>query len=538
MQMKMGMRGARRRGEQEVGRGLFRSGGRTGYQGAMHDLLVLSDLHIGRGLNPETGRHHHLETFFYDDDLRAFFRQAMREAKERHRLLRVVFNGDTFDFLRTEPDPCAGSWREQRFGQDLDARRAAELFEHHVQGHPRFIFALADLLEDGHDVVILPGNHDIEIQWKPVQEVLRRAVVRELEARLGPARAATSLERLVFKPWFHYEKDRIWIEHGCQYDSACAFRYPLRGKLTDGVDPTLFELDQPLGNFFQRYLYNAFGAITFIVPSTRANTRYLRFLLVNEPRLLFRVVASHLPFAVQVLRRLARKGDGARKPLKDAHRAELEELIRDSELGETLRRVDALKAARGDLAQAIRDYSVQTVKFLGLSLSAAILGAATWFMGFQAIQSVDGLGFKALLFLTLNFFLMGGAVAGIIYTLLRQPPESPTPLRNGAKSVARVVDTPIVTFGHTHDEVVWRYDRPGGHGWYFNTGTWIAVFTHDVLLPRERVQYTFLRVRDEKAELLHWSPGRNEAMPVILLDDGEGGERAIVAAPVPHAGAS
>ena len=37
---------------------------------AMHDIVVVSDLHIGRGRNPATRRFHALETFFFDDDLR------------------------------------------------------------------------------------------------------------------------------------------------------------------------------------------------------------------------------------------------------------------------------------------------------------------------------------------------------------------------------------------------------------------------------------------------------------------------------------
>lgn len=494
----------------------------------MHDLLILSDLHIGRGRNPNTGRHHHLETFFYDADLRHFFEQASEEAQERKTALRVIFNGDTFDFLRTEPDPHAQSRREQRYGPDLSATLAAELLSQHLDGHPVFVEALADLLEGGHEIVFLPGNHDIELQWAPVQEVLRRAVGARLVARVGERAAEEAIERLSFSPWFHYEPGRIWVEHGCQYDSACAFKYPLRGALADAVDPSVFELDQPLGNFFQRYLYNAFGAITFIVPSSKANVRYVRFLLVNEPRLLFRVIASHVPFVIQVLRRLARKSDSTRKPLREAQRAQLEELAETSGLGDKLKEIDALKAVKGDLSQAAREYGIETLKFLGWAACAGVVGAGTWFMGFQAIQSLEGFGLKALLFLALNFFLMGAAVAGVMYSLLRQVPESPTPLRNGARAVAKIVDTPIVTFGHTHDEVVWRFDRPGGDGWYFNTGTWIAVFTHDVLLPRERVQYTFLRVRGVNAELLHWSPGRGEAVPVILLDDDIRGERALV----------
>ena len=61
------------------------------------------------------------------------------------------------------------------------------------------------------------------------------------------------------------------------------------------------EGDLPLGNFFQRYLYNAFGSITFLVPSSRANYRYFRWLLANEPRLLLRVTLGHARFLVQLL---------------------------------------------------------------------------------------------------------------------------------------------------------------------------------------------------------------------------------------------
>jgi len=40
-------------------------------------------------------------------------------------------------------------------------------------------------------------------------------------------------------------------------------------------------------------------------------------------------------------------------------------------------------------------------------------------------------------------------------------------------------------------------------------------------MPRERVQQTFLRVRGGDAELLRFSPGRDAAMPVVLLEEDE-----------------
>ena len=92
-------------------------------------------------------------------------------------------------------------------------------------------------------------------------------------------------------------------------------------------------------------------------------------------------------------------------------------------------------------------------------------------------------------------------------------------MRRAAGQIGGLLGVPLVVFGHSHDEVVWRLPRHEGVTWYYNTGTWIAVFTHDQLLPRERVQYTFLRVRGDAAELLHFSPGRGEPIPVILLEE-------------------
>lgn len=491
----------------------------------MHDIVVLSDLHIGRGRNPATGRYHSLETFFFDDDLRRFLKHQAAESKARGVPLRVVFNGDTFDFLRTEPssDPGA-SRREQRFGADLSPERAAELVTQSLEGHPGLVAAFADVVEAGNEVVMLPGNHDLEVQFEAVQSCIRAAVRVQLQAR-GVATVDEAVARFRFAPWFHHEPGRIWIEHGCQYDPECAFRFPLRASLGAAqVDPKLFELDLPLGNFFQRYLYNAFGPLTFIVPSTRANSRYARWLLIHEPRLLLRVVASHVPFIFQVLRRLARGGTAHRKPLEKAHVDELDRLASESGLGLTLKAIDAMKMVRGDLTQAASQYSLSLLRFLVVVFGVGLVGASVWFSAFQAIQEVEGFGLKALLFVALNFLMMGGALGAAVWTLVRQPPDSaPAPLRRGAARICRLVDVPIVTFGHTHDEVVWALERgSGGKGWYYNTGTWIAVFTHDVLLPRERVQYTFLRVRGLDAELLQWSPGRGEALPVVLLDEAPG----------------
>ncbi len=490
----------------------------------MHDIVVVSDLHLGRGKNPATGRYARLEAFFYDEDFEHFCRWLCTEAERQGVTVKLVLNGDTFDLLRIEPDPPdpGASARDRRYGPLLDPPHAAHLVAEILAGHPRFVRGLARLLVAGHTVVMTPGNHDQEVQWQPVREVIAGAIA-EKARQLAPA-AQSVLDRMIFEDWFHYEPGRVWIEHGCQYDVENSFQYYLRGRIVDhpGCSDQL-ERDLPMGTFFQRYLYNDFGNITFIVPSSRSNLRYFRWLLLNKPRLLARVATGQLPFFFQVLRRLA-KSTSNTEVLAQAHRTNMAELAAANELDEALWQIDELKHVRGNAAIVTRGVMLQIGKVVGFGLLVAVLAATLWFTGFYAINTLDsGFTLKALLFLMLNFLLLLTAFAGAGWALLRPPPAPASkPPRRAAQRIAELLAVPIVTFGHSHDELICRLRGPErAAGWYFNTGTWIAVFTHDELLPRERVQYTFLHIRGTTGELLHWSPGREEAVPVVLLEEEE-----------------
>ncbi|MEZ4430064.1 MAG: metallophosphoesterase, partial [Nannocystaceae bacterium] len=479
----------------------------------LHDIVIVSDFHIGRGKNPKSGRYYELEAFFYDDDFLSFCRRLVDEAQARGEPFTLVFNGDTFDLLRIERDVDSGAstTRGRRFGPAMTPTLASSLMAEIVEGHPIFFDAIALVLAAGNTVVLLPGNHDLEIQWPSVQAELRWAILSRVAQNMSPktdpdaraeelAEAAAASDeagaRLRFLPWFYHEPGRVWIEHGCQYDPENAFRYLLRGELDDREDSiSEAEQDMPLGNFFQRYLYNAFGHITFIVPSTRANLRYFKWLALNKPRLLLRVVLSHARFWWHVVRRVTAPKTHARRALKTTHEKALARLADESGLGDRLHQIEALKAVRGDIHQAVRSLGWQSLRVLTAALVLALATFGLWFAGFHGINQLRaGFVFKASLFLLLDFFFLLVGMAGLGYAVLRTAHEpSSRPLRRAAAKIAALVDVPIVSFGHTHEEVLWRLELDRG-AWYYNTGTWIAVFTHDVLIPRDRVQYTFLRI--------------------------------------------
>jgi hypothetical protein len=243
--------------------------------------------------------------------------------------------------------------------------------------------------------------------------------------------------------------------------------------------------------------------------------------MLNRPRMLARTFFVHLPFFLQVLRRLAKSAPDE-APLRELHQAELDDLSARSPLGDKLATIDELKQASGQASIVARQLIGRILKASGYVLLGTFLAAALWMLGFNAIGSMSaGIGFKAVLFLTLNFLFLVLTIGALTYLLLRPASTEADPhARAAAARIAHIAAVPIVTFGHTHDEIIARLpgggDRPS---WYFNTGTWIAVFTADSLLPRERVQYTFLRVIGLRGELLHWSPARGAATPVILLEE-------------------
>ncbi len=491
-----------------------------------HELYVVSDLHMGRGKNPETRRFYNLETFFYDEDFARFCDYLCRDAAARGSRFKLIFNGDTFDLLRIEPDPQAEnvtSEHERRFGPAHTPAQAAKTVGQIMEGHTGFVAGVAQVLNAGYEVIFLPGNHDIEVQWEPVQQEIRRVVMDHLRNSYGENAEKMAQPLLSFEHWFYHEPGRCWIEHGCQYDPENSFRYLLRRELADMPD-ALHETEQdlPLGNFFQRYLYNFFGHITFIVPTSRANMRYVKWLLVHEPQLLVQVAVSHGPFLFQVLRRLAQANKTARQTLHRAHAKALAALAKHSGLGLRLLAIDQLKEVRADAVQAVKLLGWQALKLVGGAFLFSLMAAALWFLGFASINELAvGFGPKALLFCFFNI-VMAAVVAGsaMYATFGNSAAVSPRPLRRAAQRIAGILDVPLVSFGHTHDEEMWRLERPsGGKAWYCNTGTWIAVFTHDVLLPRERVQYTFLHIKQDSGDLFHWTPGRGQPMPVILLDE-------------------
>ncbi len=533
------------------------------------NYLFVSDLHLSEGRDPVTGQLSRNEDFFHDDAFARFLvyhvelsgRENAAEAFRRPWSL--VINGDIFDFLQVTRLPAEGDEllavsgvashaelrpNEREYGLGTRSSEIVWKLAHVARGHPMFFQALGWFLaHEGNRLVLINGNHDVELYWPAVQDEMRRLIAaaylewREL-ARAGelvdaglpwretlPAAINDIVANTIqFPAWFYYEPGLFFAEHGNQYDPANAFSNFLAPILHDR--PDLIEL--PSGSFFVRYFFNKVEQVHPFADNIKPISRYLRWAVNEEPLDTLRMLVAQRRMMWRSLGNLLQKranpikgGPDLRKhagmpgsrdqvPLGPERWAQLID-IRD-------RFQDQAEAGASRTSQ----YTAGAVGLYG-GLWLALVAAMRAFVREQWGRLLAGLA------------VAGGAFVG--RTLLGQRLDNVqdlTSLADVASAIAaaftepdgqgHVAAVPFYIFGHDHHARV-RAIAPIGTGappaWYVNTGAWLPTFSERDRLARRDVQLTFLRLVPEanadgqaQSELLEWLPDADRPRPIRLLD--------------------
>ena len=541
---------------------------------SQYNFLFLSDLHLSEGFYPSTNKLSRNEDFFHDEAFARFLlyhiNLSQNHADKRffRRPWKLVINGDIFDFLQVTSKPLSSAEysqavgdralteNEKKFGLGTSGRATVWKLGQVKKGHPLFFQALGWFLaHEGNEVVMLKGNHDVELFWPPVQTRLRQLVVeayrewveganggtqpdsplplREyLPAALDPEDVA---ERLRFPAWFYYEPGLFYVEHGNQYDPSNAF--------DDFLEPIL-EMDRekpaedqrialPFGSFFVRYFFNKVEDVHPFADNIKPLMRYVRYALLKEPVATARLLTTHYDVLPQLWKQLAGKQvenwqEQAREhfvppvaedpgayevPLEPARWQALYR-IRAEHQGQVQR--DSRKLSRGTaatvalnggvayfLARALRHFVERKYGAMARSLLAAV----TSFVGSTVLSGeLDKLD---------EYVDLGGAAEKICGELNR-------PGEDGQAASVR-----FLIFGHDHLATVKELHDDGGQRppfrqWYVNTGSWLPTFDESNRLLRGDVQFTFLRIipgldDSRPPQLLEWRPQMNSVRPIQLF---------------------
>jgi UDP-2,3-diacylglucosamine pyrophosphatase LpxH len=153
--------------------------------------------------------------------------------------IEFVCNGDVFDF----DAPLVADGEHAELEYPTDEPGCAAHIRRILRDHPVFVDALGKLMANGHRLMFLSGNHDVELCFEAVRRSLREVLV-EAAMRQGGVSNETELAALVrFRTWFYRSDDGIYIEHGSQYDMINGMPDPMAPIARDGrVQPVCGKL--------------------------------------------------------------------------------------------------------------------------------------------------------------------------------------------------------------------------------------------------------------------------------------------------------
>ena len=247
---------------------------------------IISDLHL---TDPEPPRHktksrHPLwkkfktKDFYIDESLVQFIEHIQKLANGHK--VELILNGDVFDFdsvMSLPENPIYKvNWLETRRG--LFPKQEKSLFKIKIilEEHLPFVEALSRFIFNGNKVVIIPGNHDVELHFKDVQAHVREALGLTPDLQ----------QNLVFPSWFYISNGDTLIEHGHQQDPYCLCENPL--------NPFLLEYNElsvrlPFGNVACRYMMNGLGLFNphveknYIMSVPSYIRFFFKYLLLAQP---------------------------------------------------------------------------------------------------------------------------------------------------------------------------------------------------------------------------------------------------------------
>lgn len=165
-----------------------------------HSLIIISDLHVG--INDD------FDIFAApNSDKHAVFTRFLTYARQQPNPIELVINGDFIDFLQLRP------WN------DLSRDTAQKKIKEIVLKSPSVFKDLGTFLsEPRHRLRILPGNHDVELAYPEVGQILRDAILQsapDAKDRLDLFGPPDSMKQ-TYRPTINGVM--IQIEHGNEGD--------------------------------------------------------------------------------------------------------------------------------------------------------------------------------------------------------------------------------------------------------------------------------------------------------------------------------
>lgn len=459
---------------------------------------IISDLHLceAEPVNPKfpLWKKYKTREFFYDDVIKDFLSHI--EAMAGQEKVELILNGDIFDFDSVTSIPKDAifrvHWVEKKRGLFPREQRALYKMKRIITDHPLFFESLRDFILRGHRIVLIFGNHDVELHYPEVQKEILLTLNLPAEFK----------ESFRFSEWFYVSNHDTLIEHGNQYDAYCVFEDPINPFMRSYNYVTM---KLPFGNLACRYIMNGMG---FFNPHVDTNyimslkdyvSTFLRYMARAQPFLIITWFVGALMTLYFSMR--DRILVPLRNPLKIeervqqiAYRSNVEpQVVRE------LKELFASSASRNPLL---------IMKELWLDRAFLILVAfVVIFQLFTVMKAAFGVslfwGFIPL-FLMVPFFLFYSKSIISNVSTYKEPDERILSIASSITAVKRIV------YGHTHQA---RHEIIGPVE-HLNSGCWSPAFI-DIECTKPIDQKTFVWIspsenQQRRAELRKFVNGSSE----------------------------
>ena len=498
------------------------------------NYLLFSDVHLGADLvqhaRPWTVSRLR-EVLRVDRELSAML-DHYRQHSEAGRPWTLIIAGDLVDFMGMSIAPREGAELETPLNDEEHLHglgSARDHAEHKMRAvaerHDLVFRKLAQFVADGHSLVLIRGNHDVDFYWETARNAFVQALIERAGLEVPPpspgavateqplaseeARAAFAA-RVDFRHWFYYVENLLYVEHGHQYDETCA--YP---NLLSPVSPyDRRRIGYSFSDILMRYVVRPTRGMGTSGHDGKNMMHYLRMAFAMG-------LGGALRLGHRYGRAVAAMVRAWREHLSEHGRALRSEHERQmAELGERIRvSTDKLRALAAVIATPVTRGFFAILRSVFLDLAAAITGSTLLITVLLATGLVPA---AYLLPLT-------AALAAGIFVWMKSSKviDQCAALRTGARRVAEVLPARFVVMGHTHAPVM---EAIAQGVTYVNLGGW-AVDDLDVehAVPPAPCTHLVIRQKDgvPHAELRRWCSERG---PSVLLESRSSHS------PEPHSG--
>ncbi len=461
------------------------------------NYILFSDVHLGADLvqhiRPWTAERLR-QLAKVDRDLTAML-EHYRACADPERPWRLVIAGDLVDLvgMSIAPGPDAGlslTREEKRHGLGSSAAHAAAKMRAVAERHAGVFDRLAAFVADGHSLVIVRGNHDVELHWEAARAAFVNAIARRAPDGVSAEEVA---DRIEVHPWFYYEEGLIYVEHGHQFDAMCSYHHLLNP--VSPLDPD--RISPSFSDVLLRWVVRPTPGLPSHGHEGMGFVDYLRLGWSFGVRGALRLGYRYLTATGRALARWRAHVSAAAVALREEHERRMEALAESQRMGiDVLRALAALwptPVTRGGFA-VLRSMFLDRVALIVLValMSLAVVFALPWSW---AAGTLGVIGVAALFFVLVTGRQRGADL---------DPTQH---MRAAARRIAEILPTRFIVMGHTHEPTVLDLSDTST---YVNLGNWGSDSPDED--DASRTHLVLRWIGDElRSEFLRWVPEEGPA---------------------------